>query len=134
MIEYIKYHNEVAAVILRRDFSKDGANFFSALSDPFQFGVLQYKKGKHIQAHRHIKALRRIDLVCEVLFIQKGKVEVSFYDEGNNKIDSKILAAGDTILMRELGHSFELLEDSKIIEIKQGPYLGREKDKEYLEL
>ncbi len=134
MVEYIKHDNEVLAIILRKDFSKEGANFFTGPDDSFQFGVLQYEKGKRILAHKHIRVKREIDLVCEVLFIQKGKVEVTFYDDNENKIDSRILNAGDTILLKKFGHGFELLEESKIVEIKQGPYLGKEGDKEYLKL
>lgn len=134
MLEYIKYNKEIIALILRKDFSKSGANFFTSDEDTFQFGVLQYEKGKSIRAHKHLRSKREIDLICEVLFIQSGKIEVTFYDERSNKIECKILNAGDTILMKKLGHGFKLLEDSKIIEIKQGPYLGKESDKEYLNL
>ena len=133
MLEYIKYQNEILAIILRKDFSKKGANFFTTLDDSFQFGVLQYDKGKSILAHKHIRAKREIDMVCEALFIQSGKVEVTFYDDNDKKIVTKIMNAGDTILLKKGGHGFKLLEDSKIIEIKQGPYLGKETDKKYLE-
>jgi cupin fold WbuC family metalloprotein len=134
MIEYIKHRNEVLAIILRKEFTKEGANFFTAPDDPFQFGVLQYKKGKYIPPHRHIELKREINLVCEALFIQSGKVEVTFYDDNDKKITSTVLHAGDTILMEKLGHGFNLLEDSKIIEVKQGPYLGKDNDKKNLNL
>jgi len=32
------------------------------------------------------------------------------------------------------GHGFEFLEDTKMIEIKQGPYAGRDNDKIILEV
>lgn len=134
MLEYIKHQNEIIAIILRKDFSKDGANFFSAPDDSFQFGILQYKKGRDIPAHRHIKIQREVNSVCEVLFIQSGKVKVIFYGGDGKEIGFRILNAGDTILLEKLGHGFKLLEDSKIIEIKQGPYFGREGDKKYIDL
>jgi hypothetical protein len=39
---------------------------------------------------------------------------------------------GDTILLIAGGHGFDILEDSKIIEVKQGPYEGAEQDKKRL--
>jgi hypothetical protein len=36
---------------------------------------------------------------------------------------------GDTIFFVAGGHGFTMLEDSKIIEVKQGPYFGKDKDK-----
>jgi hypothetical protein len=66
------------------------------------------------------------------LHIDLGKVEVEFYSENNQKITSKILNAGDTIVLIAGGHGFNVLEDSKIIEVKQGPYYGADEDKERL--
>jgi hypothetical protein len=34
------------------------------------------------------------------------------------------LEAGDVILLASGGHGFEMIEDSEIIEVKQGPYAG----------
>ena len=38
--------------------------------------------------------------------------------------NSKILEEGDVILLSFGGHGFEMLEDSEIIEVKQGPFAG----------
>ena len=40
-----------------------------------------------------------------------------------------MLEPGDLVLLMQKGHGFEMLEDSKIIYVKQGPYLGNETDK-----
>lgn len=134
MVNYIKYKDEIIAIILRSDFSKKGASFFTTQEDPFQLGVLSYERGKNILAHKHIEIKRDIKSVSEVLVVLCGKVKVTFYNDDNKSIGFKILKAGDAILMKKLGHGLKLLEDSKIIEIKQGPYLGKENDKEYLSL
>ena len=47
-------------------------------------------------------------------------------------MESRILNAGDVILLAAGGHGFEMLEDSEIIEVKQGPYAG-DQDKTVLE-
>ena len=43
-------------------------------------------------------------------------------------LESRILVAGDVVLLARGGHGFEMLEDSELIEVKQGPYAG-DKDK-----
>ena len=58
----------------------------------------------------------------------KGKLRIDFYTEKQNYIESHLLATGDVILLSEGGHGFEILEETEMIEVKQGPYAG-EKDK-----
>jgi hypothetical protein len=47
---------------------------------------------------------------------------VDFYNEEQTYLESVMLTAGDTILLAAGGHGFEMLEDTEIIEVKQGPY------------
>lgn len=49
------------------------------------------------------------------------------------KIRAVELLTGDTIFLVDGGHGFEMLEDTKIIEVKQGPYLGKDEDKRMIE-
>jgi mannose-6-phosphate isomerase-like protein (cupin superfamily) len=60
----------------------------------------------------------------EVLVIKKGKLRVDFYDEYEEYLESRILGAGDVILLVSGGHGFKVLEELEMIEIKQGPYAG----------
>ena len=41
------------------------------------------------------------------------------------------MGEGDFLLLLGGGHSFEMLEDSELIEIKQGPYAGDKDKKRY---
>ena len=76
----------------------------------------------------HNAVQREVQFTKEVLFIKSGKVRVDFYDDEKKYIESRVLVSGDVILLAFGGHGFEMLEDSEIIEVKQGPYVG-EKDK-----
>jgi len=58
------------------------------------------------------------------LFIKAGKVRLDFYDDEKNYLKSIILEEGDVILLANGGHGFEMLEETEIIEVKQGPYAG----------
>ena len=37
---------------------------------------------------------------------------------------SRMLEAGDVVLLLDGGHSFDIIDDARMIEIKQGPYVG----------
>ena len=62
------------------------------------------------------------------MFTKAGKIRLDFYDNNKNYLKSKILYFGVIILLTKGGHGFEMLEDSKIIEVKKGPYT-EDKDK-----
>jgi hypothetical protein len=59
-----------------------------------------------------------------VLFLEKGRLRVDFYDPEQRYRESRILEAGDVILLATGGHGFEVLEEIEMIEVKQGPYAG----------
>jgi len=128
-LEKIEYKNEVLALIVRSDISIEKSEFFSPKEYPFQLGAHVRKKGSEFEPHVHKPVERRINTTQEFLYIQKGKVRATFYDEHQNPIAKTILNEGDAILLVSGGHGFKMLEDSKIIEIKQGPYVNVEKDK-----
>jgi len=67
-----------------------------------------------------------------VLFIKSGKVRIDFFDDRQRYLESRILNTGDVILLAHGGHGFKMLEESEIIEVKQGPYTG-DQDKERFE-
>ena len=130
MIEKIEYGGEVFALILRQNYEPEGVDFITAEDNPLQLGVLKHQKGSKIKPHSHRDSPRTINKVQEVLYMAYGKVEAEFYESNGKKVGSTILNPGDTILLLSGGHGFNILEDSKIIEVKQGPYRGVEEDKE----
>lgn len=133
MIEKIEANGKVIALILRRELEMEGVNFFTEEANPIQLGILKHRQGARVKPHIHKNFPKTISEVQEVLHIQYGKVEADFYEETGGKIKSTILNEGDTILLLSGGHGFNILEDSKIIEVKQGPYYGVGGDKELLE-
>jgi hypothetical protein len=124
---------KVIAIVIKRDFKKDGVNFVSKEDFPLQLGVSSYKKGEEIKAHFHIKKEIVINKIQEVVHVESGKTIVNLYDLNGIKFKSVELSAGDTIFFADGGHGFEVLEDTKIIEVKQGPYFGRGMDKRMIE-
>jgi mannose-6-phosphate isomerase-like protein (cupin superfamily) len=89
---------------------------------------MSHPKGKVIQPHSHNPLSREVFYTQEVLFIKKGTLRVDFYDTDHAYLDSRTLRTGDVILLASGGHGFETLEETEMIEVKQGPYAG-EQDK-----
>ncbi len=112
------------AIIIYKDYCKEGIEFFTPADFSQQLAFLSHKTGKVIQAHTHNIVKRDIRLTQETLVIKKGKVKFNFYDGNNDYFDSRILGAGDVILLSSGGHGLEILEDTDMVEIKQGPYLS----------
>lgn len=115
---------EMLAIILRAQHQKNGIEFFTPDDFPQQLGYMKHKKGHLIKPHLHNKIERIVNYTFEVLFVKSGIVKVNFYDLNKAYLKSKILNKGDVILLAYGGHGFEILEDSEMIEVKQGPYAG----------
>ena len=81
-------------------------------------------KGYIIPPHVHKPVRREVHYTNEVLFIKSGKVSVDFYDEFKFYVQSRVLGEGDVLLLEYGGHGFEMIENTEIIEVKQGPYAG----------
>ena len=89
-----------------------------------QLAYMHHPAGRTIDAHVHNVVHRNVVYTQEVLFIKKGKLRVDFYDDYKDYLESRILEAGDTILLTSGGHGFKVLEEVEMIEVKQGPYSG----------
>jgi hypothetical protein len=117
----------------KRKFTNKGVDFITEEKDLLQLGFLSHKKNHIIKSHIHLKKRRIVNYCTEVLLIEKGKVKIKFFDNKNSDIKKdKILNKGDIIILFEGGHGFKILEKSKIVEVKQGPYVEG-KDKQIIE-
>lgn len=121
-IERIVHKDEILAIIVRRDYADAGVHFFTPNEFSQQLGYMQHPAGKTIQPHVHLPVPREVMQTQEVLWIKRGKLRVDFYTRTQEYIESRILKAGDVILLASAGHGFEVLEDLEMFEVKQGPY------------
>ena len=124
MVEYINNNDEVLAIIIPHGFHKHGVHFFTPPELSQQLAYMNHEKGKTIQPHVHSPVPREVIYTQEVLIIKRGKLRVDFYNNAQAYLSSRILEAGDVILLIAGGHGFEVLEDVEMVEVKQGPYLG----------
>jgi len=126
MIEKITDQNAELAIIVRSSFSQPGINFFTPNDYSQQLAYMNHPTGKEIQPHVHKKVQREVHYTQETLFIRRGKLQVDFYSEDQEYLESRVLEAGDVILLIKGGHGFKVLENLEMFEVKQGPYAGHE--------
>lgn len=124
MIEHIKHNDQLLAIIIFHTFNKSGISFVTPNELSQQLAYMKHPAGKLIHPHIHNPVPRKVEYTQEVLFIKSGRLRVDFYDDGQNYLESRVLSAGDVILLATGGHGFEVLEDLEMIEVKQGPYSG----------
>jgi mannose-6-phosphate isomerase-like protein (cupin superfamily) len=65
--------------------------------------------------------------------VLSGRVRATFYDTDDSVLESVELSAGDASVTLAGGHGYEILEESRILEFKTGPYLGQTLDKVFID-
>lgn len=131
MLKTIAHAGRTLAMILRNSYKAEGIKFFTPDEFSQQLAYMNRPHGYVIQPHVHNAVPREVQFTKEVLFIKSGKVRVDFYDDDQNYLESHVLHKGDVILLAFGGHGFEMLDDSEIIEVKQGPYAGEADKKRF---
>lgn len=129
MIKKIKYKSKLIALMIPFSFKKKGIHFFTPDDFSQQLAYMNRPKDYKIPAHIHKKRERKVFYTRETLFIKSGKVKIDFYTDEKEYLKSVVVKSGDVVLIASGGHGFTMLENSEIIEVKQGPYQGK-KDKE----
>ena len=127
-VQTIEHDGYVLAIILPAKFEADGIHFFTPNDFSQQLAYMRRPSGYVVQPHVHNPVKREVEYTKEVLFIRSGTLRMDLYDDQQNYLQSRMLSAGDVVLLVRGGHGFEMMEDCEIIEVKQGPYAG-DKDK-----
>ncbi len=124
MVYSIRHGDQLLAVIVSHQFDQPGISFFTPSELSQQLAYMHHPAGKMIEPHVHNPVRREVQFTQETLLIRRGKLRVDFYDDQQNYLESRILEAGDVILLIRGGHGFEVLEELEMFEVKQGPYAG----------
>ena len=133
MVERIEHSGQLLALVVRGGTQQDGLRFVTPPESSLQLGIHQHGAGAAVKPHIHRGGSRTVNDVQEMLHLESGKAEARFYDGDGRQIAITTLSCGDTILLMSGGHGFRFLEPTKMIEVKQGPYLGVHEDKQRFE-
>src|SRR5215831_12327281 len=119
-VEEVQIDGELCAIIVSAQHDDLGIQFFTPNEYSQQIASMSYPSGKIIPAHTHNPVRREVFYTQEALFIRKGKLRVDFYSQEQEYRTSRVLGAGDVVLLIRGGHGFEVLEDLNMVEVKQG--------------
>ena len=106
MVENIVFDGRTFAIIISGRFREPGIHFFTPNSFSQQVAYMRHPDGKVIDPHLHNPVAREVQYTSEVLLLRKGRLRVDFYGEDRAYLDSRVLEAGDVILLVQGGHGF----------------------------
>ena len=131
MVEEIRGSEGCLALIIPKSFGSYGSAFATPEDNALQVGAIVREAGDSIPAHNH-KAFEHTYTGPrqEFLHVVEGRMRVTILDHQGQAVAERVLVAGDSMLQLSGGHRFEFEADTRLIEVKQGPYGGKEKDKQ----
>lgn len=133
-IEAVEYNGKKYAEIIWADALVDKTTFYSPAESSFQFGLLAHEAGFVEPPHYHKPIERTISDLQQMFVVQRGLVVVELYDDDGNKLRDIEMQAGDAIVLIHGVHAIRVIEDMQCISVKQGPYLGEEQDKIFVDV
>ncbi len=134
MSRVIESKGERLAIYIPSSSWGEGLSFFSEEDDFLQIGFWGYDKGIRLQPHIHNEVKREVVRTQEVISVRSGRVAATILDEEGDFVERLELGAGDTLVLLKGGHGYEILEDNtRVLEVKNGPYPGAEVDRRRLE-
>jgi hypothetical protein len=128
-IETIEYNGVKFAEIIWAGTRVSRTTFFSPPESSFQFGLLAHEAGFIEAPHFHREIKREINDLQQMFVVQRGIVAVQIYSDDKKLLKEVVLRTGDAIVLVHGVHAIKVLEDMQCISVKQGPFLGTEKDK-----
>jgi hypothetical protein len=132
MIKIQDNDNNLLAIILKEGtIFNEEKHFFTENEEQMQLASFNLSKNTTIDNHIHLNKIREINTTSEVIVVFEGSLEVSIFDNDLDLITTEIINAGEVITLFQGGHGIKVLEDSKFIEAKQGPYLMDEDKKRF---
>jgi hypothetical protein len=123
-LEKIESHGCPLAYIIRASFLPDRTTFLTPPELKQQVGYVVYPAGGEIRRHTHLPLERHLVGTSEVILVKKGRCLLDIYNGEFDLVATCELNPGDLMLMVGGGHGFRILEDTVLLEIKQGPYTG----------
>jgi len=128
--ETIAFDGCTLCIIVRAAPLPEVTTFYTPNEFNLQVGKIVYAANTEIPRHCHRPVVRTVTGTSEVILVQKGRTILDIYDDSKNLVASREMREGDVVALVAGGHGFRQIEDTVLLEIKQGPYSGvQEKDR-----
>jgi hypothetical protein len=129
-VETVSHDGVVLCILVRANPVPDKSEFYTPNDYNLQVGNIVYPAGSAIPRHSHRPVTRTVSGTSEVLIMQRGRMLIDLYDDSKNLVATREMSVGDVVALVSGGHGFRLIEDTVLLEVKQGPYSGvQEKDR-----
>lgn len=128
-IKNIIYNDELYSSIFDLNNISEGLDFLTSDESFIQVGTWKYEKGKILDAHYHNTFERKSFITQEVVLVLEGSIICNLYTKDGNFIATEEINQNQLIIQYQGIHEYEIMKDSKILEIKNGPYFGPDKDR-----
>jgi hypothetical protein len=122
-MEIRDHKNKLLAIILRDENFREGKYFATENSAELQLASFNLEKDTVIEKHYHPEQKRFISTTSEVIVVIQGKIEIEIFNNNLEILHTDTILAGDVLALYSGGHGLKLSEDSKFIEVKQGPFI-----------
>ncbi len=129
--EHITWNGMPLAYIIRAEINPERTTFLTPPEFKQQVGFVVYPAGGEIQRHVHRPLERHLVGTSEVLVVRRGRCEIDIYNDARELVAMRELHQGDIMLMVNGGHGFRMIEDTVLLEVKQGPYTGLEEKERF---
>ena len=111
------------------DNTSEGLDFLTNDDAFVQVGTWKYEKGKILDAHYHNTFERKSYITQEVVLVLEGTIICNLYTTDGEFIASEEIKQNQLIIQFQGVHEYEIMDNSKVLEIKNGPYFGPDKDR-----
>lgn len=119
-IKKIIYKNELLGIRIR-DISHGSVPITDG-GEPLQLVTLKHPKGAYLKAHIHTPKKRVTNSLQECLIVKKGRVKLDLYGHDKKFHKYLYLKPGEVFVLAKGGYGIQLMEDSELIEVKNGPF------------
>lgn len=123
-VEHISWEGKTLAYVIRAEMIPEETTFLTPPDLKMQVGFVAYPANGMVPRHVHVPIERHLIGTSEVLIVKKGCCQVDLYNDDKVLVETRKLRTGDILLIVSGGHSFQMFEDTVLLEIKQGPYMG----------
>ena len=118
-----KIDESVLGIILKIDDYCNPVKFYGSKLDFLQVATFNWDKNKVVKNHRHINRPRLATRTQEAIIVMSGSCELRVFDFDDILIFKDVLLEQNVFISYSGGLGFTCLEpDTKILEMKNGPY------------
>lgn len=129
LFEFVRDGERVLAIVIRGGGSADKYNFPTVPESTLQLGVTFYAAGDRVAPHAHHRRQAASRDTQEFVLVQDGEIEVEVFREDGTRLAVFRLGRGEGVLFQDGGHGLRCLAPTRLLEVKQGPYVSPQLDK-----